>query len=94
MKNSLAGILIPGVLAVVSVVLLGWWAGAELAVSLDERKPGMDDAPTAGSAEPLETPTWAVRGRGSAAPTSTPSVTTESPWPGGGLQAAPGGSGP
>lgn len=56
MKNSLAGILIPGVLAVVGIVLLTWWAGAELVAPLGERKPGEDHVLTAGPAESLETP--------------------------------------
>lgn len=56
MKNSLAGILIPGVLGVGGVVLLTWWAGAGWVVPLEERVPGLDGAPPSGSAEPREVP--------------------------------------
>jgi outer membrane protein assembly factor BamB len=56
MKNSIAAIVIPGVLAVVGIVVLIWWAGIELAVSLEHRLPGLDGAPPLGLGVPMETP--------------------------------------
>ena len=56
MKNSLAGVLIPALLALVGVVLLSWWAGAELVTPFATREPGQDHAPAIGAEQPPETP--------------------------------------
>jgi len=45
MKNSLLGIAVSGILAVVGIGLLVWWTSADWSDSLGIRVPGMDNAP-------------------------------------------------
>jgi outer membrane protein assembly factor BamB len=56
MKTFLAGILVPATIALGGVMLIGWWAGAELAAPLEERTPGMDGLPASGPVGPLVSP--------------------------------------
>ncbi len=56
MKNSPAEILVPGSLALLGIALLAGWTLLSTGGSLEARVPGLDNAPAAGSAAPLETP--------------------------------------
>jgi outer membrane protein assembly factor BamB len=76
MKISLAGIAVPGVLAVVGIGLLVFWAGTGPVTPLEARVPGLDRAPPPGPAKVAARPTVGEPVLSSGKPAEIPGV-----WP-------------